>query len=105
MKKETPPPQLPGKRLFTYCVHCSFEIEHVFDEAEVEQDSEGGEGDFSPTEAALKALEKEFTELLGYDHVVTSFEAVACFDDLLGVTDEQGNDLGGDTRPDSTGQA
>lgn len=104
MKKENPPPKPPGKRSFTYRVRCSFETQHTFTEAEVEQDSESGEGDFSPTEDALKALEQEFTELLGYDHAVIGFNAFADFDDLLGATDEQGNDLGGNARPDSTGK-
>ena len=95
MNEETPPPKPPGSRLFTYRVHCSFEIQHTFTDAEVEQDSEGGEGDFSPTNDALKALERELTELLGSCHAVAGFEALADSDDLLGATDEEGNSQAG----------
>lgn len=78
-----------SKRLFNYTVSVSFEIQCSFDESEVEQSEEGGEGDLSPTEAALAALAESVGE-----HLATRFggvdklEAWVDFDDLLGVVED-----------------
>jgi hypothetical protein len=83
MSDDTMPPNPPGKKLYTFRVHCAFEIQHTFAESEVEQDPDGGEGDFCPTDAAIKALEQELRDLIQQDHAVTAFAAYAASDELL----------------------
>ena len=53
-----------SKKHFTYNVACSFNMQFTFPESDVEQSDEGGEGNMSPTDSALEALEKEIEECL-----------------------------------------
>jgi len=76
------------KKLFTYKVIVSFEMQFTFAESEVEQSDEGSDGDLSPTDAALESLEKELQECLGQNYYVEKIEARTDFDDLLGVLEE-----------------
>ena len=68
---------------YSYLVLCVSKIQHTFSEAEVEQDTEGNEGDFIPTTAAMAALEKELQEALAEKFVVESTEASTESDDLI----------------------
>jgi len=69
-------------------VLCSFELQfqYTLDQSEVELDPGGdGKKDFCPTDAALKTLARDMAEALGQNWSVSSFEAYADSDDLLGV--------------------
>lgn len=78
----------PVKKLFTYNLTCSFEMQFTFTASEVEQSDEGGEGDFSPTDEALESLEKELQEYIGQNYPVQKLEISGDFDDLLGTSNE-----------------
>jgi hypothetical protein len=73
------------EKLYTYRVLCSFELQYTFPQSEVERDSDGDETDLSPTEAALAALGSDLTEVLGYNYVVSDFEAESDSNLLIGV--------------------
>lgn len=74
----------PGKK-YTYLVKCSFDLQFTFDESDLEQDSDGDVGDFSPKDEAIRALEDELREVLGNNYAIDSFEAYTDFEKLLGV--------------------
>jgi hypothetical protein len=79
-------PELSNRK-YTFNVNCSFEVQFSFAASEVEQDPEGAEGDLCPTESALQALSDELRQTLGENYVVDKVEAVADFDDLMGISD------------------
>jgi hypothetical protein len=81
----------PIKRIYTYNVICSFNLQYSFTESEVEQDPGGDEGDFNPTDKAIRTLEKDLQETLGHNYAITKFEAYAESDELLGISDKKGN--------------
>ena len=83
MNNDPLPPNPPRKKLYTFRVLCSFEIQYTFTESEVEPDPGGDEGDFCPTDAAIKALEQELRDLIQQNHAVSAFEAYAESDELL----------------------
>ena len=68
---------------------CSFNLRYSFTESEVEQDPGGDERDFSPTDKAIRTLEKDLQETLGQNYVITMFEAYAESDELLGISDSE----------------
>jgi hypothetical protein len=68
-------------------ITCSFDFQGSFTQAEIEQDSEGGEEDFSPTDEALSALEVEFKPLFS-EYNPISFEFYADFDDFMSDIEE-----------------
>ncbi len=70
---------------YTYLLNCSFDMQFTFTESEVEQDSEGGKGDFVPTDGVLKLLAKELENYLANNYVVQRMEVEADSDFLLGV--------------------
>jgi len=76
---------IPPKGFYSYVVHCSFEISATFDQSQVEPDGDGDwEKDFSPTDAAIEALECEVADILMENNLaVSSVEAYADFDDLF----------------------
>lgn len=76
----------PEKR-YDFNVKCSFTLQFGFIQSEVAQDPEGRKGDFSPTDKALRGLEKELTEALG-NYGVGDFELYADSDDLLGIVED-----------------
>jgi hypothetical protein len=80
-----PKPQKRNRRHYTYNVTCSFALQYTFTHAEVEQDSEGDEGDLVPTDKALRRLDRRIAKSLGNDFCVSFIEAHADSDDLLGV--------------------
>ena len=78
-----------ARKHFTYNVSVSFKMQFTFSESEVEQSDEGNEGDMSPTDAALEALDKEIAECLGEHFAgVKKVDAWADFDELLGVSED-----------------
>jgi hypothetical protein len=77
----------PKSKRYGYKVLYSFNIQFSFAESDVEQDSEGNKGDFSPTGAAIRALEKELSNVLGQNYAVSDFEAYTDSDDLLGISE------------------
>ena len=82
-------PAGPRDGSYTFNLVCSFELQYTFSESEVELDSgSDSEKDFCPTDAALQALAREMTEVLGQNWPVCSFEAHADSDSLLRVVEE-----------------
>jgi hypothetical protein len=77
--------RIQPQKTYTFNVKCSFALQFSLNQSEVEQDSEGGEGDVCPTSKALRSLEKEFTEALGAAFSIDTIEAYADFDDLIAV--------------------
>lgn len=49
---------------YTFKVHCSFEIQYTFSSDEIQNDPDGDEDDFEPTDEALALLEQELEEHL-----------------------------------------
>ncbi len=76
----------PAKKIYTYKVICSFNVQFSFTESEVEPDPGGAKGDFNPTDKALRALKEELRDTLGYNYAVSEVEAYAESNELLGVT-------------------
>ena len=88
MRQESPRPIPPGQEHCTFRVLCSFHTQHTFTKSEVEPDPGGDEADFSPTDDAINALQKELREEIEQSHAVTSFEAYAESDELLDAADD-----------------
>lgn len=80
-----------SKKIYTYRVICSFALQYSFTEAEVEKDPGGNESDLQPTEEAIRSLEKDLIETLGQNYAISDFETYAESDELLGISDEEGN--------------
>ncbi len=81
--------RLMAKKRFNYIVTVSFQMQFSFPESEVEQSDEGAEGDMSPTDEALEALEEELAEFLGQNYGgICNMEAWADFDELLSTYEE-----------------
>lgn len=80
--------RIKSEKIYHFNVKCSFAIQFSFTESEVEQDSEGSKGDFSPTPKALRNLAKELTNAFQELYAIDDIEAHADFDDLLGVVEE-----------------
>jgi hypothetical protein len=76
-----------GKRIYTYDVICSFNLQYSFTESEVEKDPGGDEGDFNPTDKAIRNLEMDLKQTLGHNYAISNFEAHAESDDLIGISD------------------
>jgi len=79
-----------AKKIYTFRVQCSFELEYSFTEDEVERDPGGSEEDFNPKEDAILTLEKNLREALEANYHVTSLEAYAESDELIGISDGEG---------------
>lgn len=75
-------------KTYTYRVVCSFALQHSFTESEVENDSDSGESDVLPTDAALSALKEELQATLNHNYAISSFDIHAESDDLLGIYDD-----------------
>jgi len=73
------------KKIYTFNVICSFNLQYSFSETEVEPDPEGGKGDFIPTDEAIENLEKELTEAIENNYPITDFQVDVDSDQLLGV--------------------
>lgn len=79
---------MPTKH-YTYQLHVSLKMQFTFDGSEVEQSDDGGDGDISPTDAALETARREIEECLVEEFGgVDEIEVSADFDDLLGVDDK-----------------
>jgi hypothetical protein len=89
-------PNNSTKKIYTFRVQCSFELECSFTEDEVEPEPGGTDEDFNPTDEAILTLEKELREALGANYHVTSLEAFAESDELIGISDEEGNIISAD---------
>jgi len=72
-------------KLYTYNVSFSFNMQFTFPASDVQPSEEGGENDLTPTDEAIKSLEKEVEEYLLQNYPVTDLEAFADFDSLIGV--------------------
>lgn len=84
--KATKPTQsTKRKKIYTYNVICSFNVQYSFTESEVEPDPEGDKGDFIPTDEAIRNLEKVLTEAIGLNFSVTNLQADVESDQLLGI--------------------
>jgi hypothetical protein len=84
--KPTKPKQsMKRKKIYTYDVICSFNLQYSFTESEVEPDPEGGKSDFIPTDEAIRNLEKVLTEAIGFNFSVTNLQADVESDQLLGI--------------------
>lgn len=87
--KSTKPKQsAKHKKIYTFDVTCSFSLQYSFTESEVEPDPEGGKGDFIPTDEAISTLEKELTDVIGFNYCVSDFQADVESDQLLGILEE-----------------
>ena len=75
------------KKLYTYKVLCSFEMQFTFTEDEVVQDDGGNDGEMEPSDDALIALQEEISEELSQHWIVDKVDAYAEFDNLLGIMD------------------
>lgn len=73
------------KKLYTFNVSFSFEMQFTFTSSDVQPAEEGGENDFDPKDEALAALVKEVEEYLAQEYPVNNVEAFADFDSLLGI--------------------
>jgi hypothetical protein len=76
------------KKLYTFNVSFSFEMQFTFTASEVQPAKEGGESDFDPSDEAIAALEKEIEEYLSQQYPVTNVEAFTDFNSLLGVMND-----------------
>ena len=65
----------PAKKLLTFDVGCTFNLTFTFNQSEIEPDPDGSDGDFEPTEKAMRLLEKELSEYIGFNYVINNFEA------------------------------
>ena len=91
--KPTKPKQnTKRKKLYTYDVTCSFNLQYSFTASEVEPDPDGGKGDFIPTDEAIRNLEKKLTEAIGLNFYVSNFQIDVESDQLLGITEKVGAD-------------
>lgn len=73
---------------YTFNVDCFFTMQFTFTEQEVQQDSEGAEGDVEPSDSALAQLEEEIKHFLSQSYGVENMEVYADSDALLGVVDD-----------------
>jgi hypothetical protein len=76
-----------SKKLYTFNVSFSFEMQFTFPSSDVQPAEEGGKNDFDPTDKAITALEKEVENYLAQVYPVTNVQAFADFDSLIGVMD------------------
>ena len=60
-KAKQPAHGAKAKKLYTFNVGCSFELQYTFTESQVEPDHESDEGAVEPTSEAIRELEKELT--------------------------------------------
>ena len=79
------------QKIYTFRVQCSFELQYSFTEDEVEPDPGGSEEDFNPKDEAILALENDLREALGANYLVTSLKAHAESDEIIGISDGEGN--------------
>ena len=77
-----------SKKLYTFNVSFSFDMQFTFTDSEVRTAEEGEEDDIEPKDEALAALEKEIEKYLSKEYPVSKIEAFADFDSFLGVTEE-----------------
>lgn len=78
-----------SKKFYTFKVSFSFDMQHTFDESEVQPAEEGDEDDLDPTDEALAALAEEIKEHLEKQYMISNIEACADFDTLLGVLEDK----------------
>ncbi|MBI1918905.1 MAG: hypothetical protein HYS12_29805 [Planctomycetes bacterium] len=74
---------------YTFYVYCTFRMQYIFNEDEVQRDPGGDETDFEPKDEALEALERELAEYLSETYPVTDVDASADSNSFIGVDEEQ----------------
>jgi hypothetical protein len=73
-----PPGASPDREKFTFKVHCTFELQHAFARADVDDDGDSADPCFEPTDSALYALAEEVSSSL----VCCSAKNVETFSDF-----------------------
>jgi hypothetical protein len=66
-----------NRTLYTFSVHCSFDVQYTFKESEVGPDPEGEEGAVQPSEVALRVLDADLLAALHYNYAVDEVQASA----------------------------
>ena len=70
---------------YTFDVVCSFSMQFTFTDQQVQQDADGNEGDFEPTDAALVLLAAELKEYLQQTYPADKVDIFTDSDSMLGV--------------------